>query len=172
MMRATCLGALLATSLLVAGVSSAEELELGWSSTLELRLKNLSSPANDDDTTGFFDRYEFTRNKNEEPTVDIGLREFDLDLLGNRDTPRLQFRLRSPSSNFNLSGGNLTLGEYFLNQRGKLYARPRGLAFNLDYRRSRHRPSPRSRSEQPSKSGRAAARYARGPSPSTRSRPS
>jgi hypothetical protein len=129
---------LLAIITFAAGVSSADEdLELLWSGTLEMRLKDFQSPADDDDTTGFFDQYDFTRNKDKEPSIELALSAFDLDLLGARQTPRLQFRLRSPTSDVSVSGGRPTLGKYFLNQRGKLYGRLRGLALDLDYRRLR-----------------------------------
>jgi hypothetical protein len=138
MLWATRLGVLLAATWFVAGVTFADEdLEFEWSGTLELRLQDFESPVDDDDKTGFFDQYEFTRNKDDEPTIEIGLSEFDLDLFGARETPRLQFRLRSPTSNLSVSGGGLTMAESFLNQEGKLYGRLPGLALDLDYRRLR-----------------------------------
>jgi hypothetical protein len=134
----TRIGVLLIAILLMAGVTSADDdLQFEWSGTLEMRLKDFQSPVDDDDKTGFFDQYEFTRNKDKEPTIELGLRELDLDVLGAQDTPRLQFRLRSPTSNLSVSGGGLTIAESFLNQRGELYVRGPGLALDLDYRRLR-----------------------------------
>ena len=115
-----------------------EGYRLDWLGTLELRLKDFESPADDDDVTGFFDLHEFTRNKDESPTVEFGFSEFDLDLFAEEETPLLQFRLRSPTSNLNFSGGTFQIDEFFLNQRADLFARPRGLALDLDYRRMRN----------------------------------
>jgi hypothetical protein len=114
-----------------------EDYELHWSARFDLRLKDVESPVDDDDVTGFFDRYEFTRNKNNEPTIEFALSKLEFDLFGDEETPRLQFRLRSPTSDLNLSGQSFEIGENFLNQRAQLYARPRGLALDLDYRRFR-----------------------------------
>jgi hypothetical protein len=138
MLWATRLGVLLAATWFVASVTFADQdLEFEWSGTFELRLQDFESPVDDDDKTGFFDQYEFTRNKDDEPTIEFGLSEFDLDLLGASETPRLQFRLRSPTSDLSVSGGRFAIAESFLNQRGKLYTRLPGLALDLDYRRLR-----------------------------------
>jgi hypothetical protein len=115
-----------------------EGYRLDWSSTLQLRLRDFDSSADDDDVTGFFDLHEFTRNKDEQPTVDFGLSAFDLDLFAEEETPLIQFRLRSPTSDLNFSGGTFQIDEFFLNQRAELFARPRGLALDLDYRRMRN----------------------------------
>ena len=115
-----------------------EGYRLDWSGTFQLRLKDFESPADDDDVTGFFDLHEFTRNKDESPTVEFGFSKFDLDLFAEEETPLLQFRLRSPTSNLNFSGGTFQIDEFFLNQRADLFARPRGLALDLDYRRMRN----------------------------------
>lgn len=111
---------------------------LDWSSTFQLRLRDFESPVDDDDVTGFFDLHEFTRNKDAEPTVGFGLSDFDLDLFAEEETPLLQFRLRSPTSNLNFSGGTFQIDDFFLNQRAELFARPEGLALDLDYRRMRN----------------------------------
>lgn len=115
-----------------------EGYRLNWSSTFEVRLRDFDSPADDDARTGFFDLHEFTRNKDAQPTLDIGLSDFDLDLFGEEETPLIQFRLRSPTSNLNVSGGTFQVDKFFLNQRAELYARFRGLALDLDYRRMRN----------------------------------
>jgi hypothetical protein len=115
-----------------------EGYRLEWSSTFELRLKDFDSPADDDDVTGFFDLHEFTRNKNEQPTVEFGLSDFELALFAEEETPLVQFRLRSPTSNLNFSGGTFQIDKFFLNQRAELFARFRGLALDLDYRRMRN----------------------------------
>ncbi|UCE87735.1 MAG: hypothetical protein JSU66_08525, partial [Deltaproteobacteria bacterium] len=128
-------------TLFVSAPAAAEgEYELDWSATFEARLKDFQSPEDDDDVAGFFDQYEFTRNKDKQPTIELGLSEFALDLLEigeETETPRLQFRMRSPTSNLNVSGQSFYIGEYFLNQRADLYARPDGLALDIDYRRFR-----------------------------------
>jgi hypothetical protein len=115
-----------------------EGYRLEWSSTFELRLRDFDSPADNDNVTGFFDLHEFTRNKDAQPTVDLGLSEFEFDLFGEEETPLIQFRLRSPTSNLNVSGGTPQIDEFFLNQRAELYGRFRGLALDLDYRRMRN----------------------------------
>jgi hypothetical protein len=115
-----------------------EGYRLDWSGTFQLRLRDFDSPADDDDVTGFFDLHEFTRNKDDQPTVDFGLSAFDLDLFAEDETPLVQFRLRSPTSDLNFSGESFQIDEFLLNQRAELFARPRGLALDLDYRRMRN----------------------------------
>jgi hypothetical protein len=70
--------------------------------------------------------------------VGFGLSDFDLDLFAEEETPLLQFRLDSPTSNLNFSGQTFRIDEFFLNQRAELFARPRGLELDLDYRRMRN----------------------------------
>jgi hypothetical protein len=117
------------------GYEPYEGYRLDWSGTFLLHLRDFESPADDDDVTGFFDLHEFTRNKDEQPSVGFGLGEFDLDLFAEEETPLLQLRLDSPTSNLNFSGQTFRIDEFFLNQRAELFARPRGLELDLDYRR-------------------------------------
>jgi hypothetical protein len=137
----TRVGIFVVAALFVAGTAWGDgEYEIDWSATFEARLKDFQSPEDDDDVTGFFDQYEFTRNKDKQPTIDLALSEFALDLLESGEetlTPRLQIRMRSPTSNLNVSGQSFSIGEYFLNQRAELYARPKGMALDVDYRRFR-----------------------------------
>ncbi len=130
---------IIASCFLTGAIGAEEDYQLDWSATFELRFKDFESPVNDDDVTGFFDQYEFTANKNVDPTIEFALSGFDLDLFAGEETqtPRLQFRLRSPSSDLNLSGKTFASGEYLLNQRANLYARSRGVLLDLDYRRFR-----------------------------------
>ena len=129
---------LAATSLLAAAPAAAGDYEIDWSGSFELRFLDFESPVDDDSKTGFFDRYEFVSNKHDEPAVEFGLSAFDLDLLAEQgETPKLQLRLRSPTSNLGISGGDLEGGESFLNQRVLLQAQHRGMSLDLDYRRLR-----------------------------------
>ncbi len=136
---ATRLGIILAaTSLLAAVPAAAGDYNFDWSGTFQLRFLDFESPVDDDSRTGFFDRYEFVSNKHDEPAVEFGLSALDLDLLAEEgETPKLQLRLRSPTSNLGISGGGLEGGESFLNQRVLLQAQHRGVSIDLDYRRLR-----------------------------------
>jgi hypothetical protein len=115
---------------------AAEEYELDWSSSFELRFDDFDSPANDDDVTGFFDLYEFSGDKRDDPSVELGLTDFTLDLFGDQQTPLLRVRLSSPTSNLGV-GSSAQMSEYFLNQRGKLDGRLPGMRLDVDYRRIR-----------------------------------
>lgn len=130
---------LVATSFLAGPVWGDEDYEIDWSARFELLFRDFESRADDDDVTGFLDQYEFTRNKDAQPTIELALTELALDVLADEETqtPRLQFRLRSPTSNLNVSGQGFDVGEYFLSQRAELFARLRGLALHVDTRRFR-----------------------------------
>ena len=66
---------------------------------------------------------------------ELGIRDASYDLFGSGETPRLQFRLQSPTSNLGVSGSQID--KPFLNQRADLLGRFEGIAFDLDYRRMR-----------------------------------
>jgi hypothetical protein len=120
--------------LLLALPALAEEYEVEWSASIEAMVKHFEDPVDDDDVTGFFDRYEFTSGKSAGTPVQLALSDLDLDVLGAEETPLLQFRFLSPTSNLSLTGSN---DEPFLNQRADLFLRPEGFALDLDYRRMR-----------------------------------
>jgi hypothetical protein len=120
--------------LLLALPALAEEYEVEWSASIEAMVKHFEDPVDDDDVTGFFDLYEFTSGKSAGTPVQLALSDLDLDVLGAEETPLLQFRFLSPTSNLSLTGSN---DEPFLNQRADLFLRPEGFALDLDYRRMR-----------------------------------
>jgi len=113
----------------------AEGLKLRWSLTPMGQYRWIESDEDDDDVTGFFDQYEFVPNKSSDFPFEIGLRDASLDLLGAGDTPLLQFRLESPTSNLGVSGSQIA--DPFFNQRALLLGRVPGLDFDLRYRRMR-----------------------------------
>lgn len=113
-----------------------EGLELRWSLTPTGTYHWIESDdEDDDDVTGFFDQYEFVPNKSSAFPFELGLRDASLDLLGTGDTPLLQFRLESPSSNLGVSGSQIE--DPFFNQRALLLGRLPGLDLDLRYRRMR-----------------------------------
>jgi hypothetical protein len=118
-----------------ADASAAADLEVRWSATLEGMFRILDDQESDDDVTGFFDQYEFTPNKHDEAPFLLGIPEAFVDVFGERDTPLLQFRLDSPTSNLGVTGPDVN--QPFLNQRGQLFGRLPGMALDLDYRRFR-----------------------------------
>ncbi|MDH5566606.1 MAG: hypothetical protein OEY15_08065 [Myxococcales bacterium] len=134
MNRTTQLGASSIATLLLAVGATGEEYDVNWSASLEAMVKNIDVPEDDDDVTGFFDLYEYTSGKSRQFPVQLGLRDLDLDVLGTGETPLLQVRFESPTSNLSLSGSNETP---FLNQRADLFLRHEGIAVDLDYRRMR-----------------------------------
>jgi len=119
----------------VASVDEAARLELLWSLSPTLVYTRIASPENDDDVGGFFDQYWFTPNKSSPVPLQVGLRDASLDLMGARDTPLLQARLRSPSSNLGVTGKQID--QPFFNQRLETLTRLRGLDVDLFYRRIR-----------------------------------
>jgi hypothetical protein len=114
--------------------SALADVEAKWSTSVEAVVKDFESPVNDDDATGFFDLYEFTSGKSYTNPFQLGISDLDLDLLGAQETPLMQFRFQSPTSNLSLTGSNETP---FLNQRADLFMRPEGVLLDLDYRRMR-----------------------------------
>lgn len=114
----------------------AEKLHLLWSITPTATYHWVEQDQEDDDhETGFFDQYEFVPNKSTDFPFQIGVGDASLDLLGPRDTPLLQFRLESPTSNLGVSGSQIS--DPFFNQRALLLGRLPGFDLDLRYRRMR-----------------------------------
>ncbi|MBW2232462.1 MAG: MtrB/PioB family outer membrane beta-barrel protein [Deltaproteobacteria bacterium] len=126
---------LFASLLLVGPASADEEFESLWSATLMGQFKVISDEEAHDHVTGFFDQYEFTPNKSSSVPFELAVRDASYDLFGSGETPRLQFRLQSPTSNLGVSGSQID--SPFLNQRADLLGRFDGIHFDLDYRRMR-----------------------------------
>lgn len=112
-----------------------EEYQVHWSATLQAALHQISEHEADDGVTGFFDRYEYIPNKSSDLPFEIGVSDAALDVLGENETPRLQFRLESPTSNLGLSGEDID--RPFLNQRADLFGRQDGIDLDVAYRRLR-----------------------------------
>jgi opacity protein-like surface antigen len=118
------------------GEAPAEELRVRWSLTPTATYHWVESDQEDDDhETGFFDQYEFVPNKSSDFPFQIGVGDASLDLLGPNDTPLLQFRLESPTSNLGVSGSQID--DPFFNQRALLLGRLPGFDLDLRYRRMR-----------------------------------
>jgi hypothetical protein len=114
----------------------AEELRLRWSLSPIVTYHWVEQDQEDDDhETGFFDQYEFVPNKSSDFPFQIGISDASLDLLDSRDTPLLQFRLESPTSNLGVSGSQIS--DPFFNQRALLLGRLPGFDLDLRYRRMR-----------------------------------
>lgn len=113
----------------------AEEYEVEWSASIEAVVKDFESPVDDDGVTGFFDKYEFTADKDRDLPTQIAIPELSLDVLGGEQTPALQFRFLSPTSNLGVT--DVSDGGFFLNQRADLFSRREGVALDVDYRRMR-----------------------------------
>jgi hypothetical protein len=122
-------------ALLLALPALAEEYEVKWSASIEAVVKDFESPVDDDGITGFFDQYEFTADKDRDLPIQLALPELSLDVLGAEETPLLQFRFLSPTSNLGVT--DVSDGGFFLNQRADLFARREGYALDVDYRRMR-----------------------------------
>jgi hypothetical protein len=115
--------------------ATADEYEVEWSASIGAVVKDFESPVDDDGVTGFFDQYEFTADKDRDLPVQLAIPELSLDVLGAEQTPALQFRFLSPTSNLGVT--DLDDGNFFLNQRADLFARREGYAIDVDYRRMR-----------------------------------
>jgi hypothetical protein len=112
-----------------------EPLEIRWSLTPTLEYRWIDSSEDDDDVTGFLDQYEFVPNKSTDFPVELGVRDAALDLFGPNETPLLQLRLESPTSNLGVSGSQIE--DPFFNQRALLLGRLPGIGFDLRYWRMR-----------------------------------
>jgi opacity protein-like surface antigen len=112
-----------------------DALQLRWSLTPTGVYHWIDSDEDDDDVTGFFDQYEFVPNKSSAFPFELGVRDAAVDLLGENETPLLQFRLESPTSNLGISGSQID--DPFFNQRALLLGRLPGFDLDLRYRRLR-----------------------------------
>lgn len=135
MVHGTRFAAAACALLMLPGAAAAEDPEIRWSASLEAALHNIASHEADDDVTGFFDQYQFIPNKSSALPVELGLSEAAFDLLGAGETPELQFRLDSPTSNLGISGSEAD--HPFLNQRALLSGRLPGFSADVHYRRLR-----------------------------------
>jgi hypothetical protein len=126
---------LIAPLLLAQPGAADEELDVRWSATLEGMFKVFEDQEANDDVTGFFDQWEYTPNKSDDVPFQLGIPEASVDVFAEGDTPRLQFRLDSPTSNLGVTGPDID--RPFLNQRADLLGRWDGIHFDLDYRRFR-----------------------------------
>jgi hypothetical protein len=126
---------LIAALLLARPGGADEELDVRWSATLDGTFKVFEDQEADDGVSGFFDQYEYTPNKSDGVPFQLGIPEASLDVFGEGDTPRLQFRLESPTSNLGVTGRDID--RPFLNQRADILGRQEGVSVDLDYRRFR-----------------------------------
>ena len=106
-----------------------------WSTTIFSDFKIITNRDADDDVGAFFDQYEFTPNKSSVLPTELGIRELLFDRLGPDETPQLQLRFESPTSNLGVSGSQID--QPFFNQHADLLARDKGGALDLDYWRFR-----------------------------------
>jgi len=132
--------ALLAGALLANGAYADDEeidaeITRVWSTTLIGDFKIISDPQDDDAVGSFFDQYEFTPNKSSAVPFELGIRDLTYDELGPGDTPRVQLRFASPTSNLGVSGSQID--QPFLNQRADLLGRYDLLSFDVRYWRFR-----------------------------------
>ncbi len=89
----------------------------------------------DDNRGGFFDQYLWKPNRGSSVPVELGIRDGSLDLIGAGDTPLLQARLRSSTSNLGVSGSQVD--DPFFNQHIDVQGRERGIHLDLGYDRIR-----------------------------------
>ncbi len=145
MMRAQR-GPILLALLLVASAAWAEdapapvsapenEIERVWSATMIGDFKIITDRHAENDVGSFFDQYEFTPNKSKSVPFELGLRSFSYDRFGPGQTPQLQLRFDSPTSNLGISGSEVD--EPFFNQRAELFERFDNMEFDLKYWRHR-----------------------------------
>jgi hypothetical protein len=136
MRQPSSFGPVFAAGLLLAAPAWAEDdLELRWSTTLFGQYTHLQSEEASDDVTGFFDQWRFVPNKSSDAPIELGIFDASLDLFAPGETPLIQFRLESPTSNLGVSGSQID--QPFLNQRADLLGRYKGLALDFRYRRIR-----------------------------------
>lgn len=131
----------LVATLLLGGAAGAEndspdqEFEHLWSATLMGQLLFMTDAVANDHVGDFFDQYDFTPNKSSALPVELGVSEASWDILGASDTPRMQLRFRSPTSNLGISGSQVD--QPFLNQQADLFVRLAGLSVDMRYWRLR-----------------------------------
>lgn len=137
-------GPILLVLLLFAGTAWAEtepeatpepEIERVWSATVVGDFKFITDRHADNDVGAFFDQWEFTPNKSRALPIELGLRKFSYDRFEPLQTPRVQIRFASPTSNLGISGSEAD--EPFLNQRALLHERYSSIEIDLEYWRFR-----------------------------------
>jgi hypothetical protein len=106
-----------------------------WSATTIADFSVIDTEDGPSDIGGFFDQYDFTPNKNDTVPVEIGVSDASFDWIGTDETPYLQLRYFSPTSNLGVSGSEID--DPFFNQRLDAYGRLRGMSLDLHYRRIR-----------------------------------
>jgi hypothetical protein len=112
------------------------EVEQVWSATVIGEFKKTSDAEAHDDVGAFFDQYEFAPNKGTSVPIELGIRDFSYDrFVGPGETPQVQFRFASPTSNLGISGSDID--HPFLNQRAVLFGRRSGVELDLKYWRLR-----------------------------------
>ena len=111
------------------------EIERVWSATIIGDFKIMTDRHADNDVGSFFDQYEFTPNKSKDVPFELGLREFSYDRFGPSQTPQLQLRFDSSTSNLGISGSEVD--EPFFNQRAEMFERFDAVEFDLKYWRHR-----------------------------------
>jgi hypothetical protein len=113
----------------------ATEVERVWSATIIGDFKIITDRHADNDVGSFFDQYEFTPNKSKDVPFELGLRNFSYDRFGPGQTPQLQLRFDSATSNLGISGSEVD--ESFFNQRAELFERFSNVELDLKYWRHR-----------------------------------
>lgn len=133
-------GPIMLAILLAANAAWADEeldnqVEQVWSATIIGDFKIITDRHADDGIGAFFDQYEFTPNKSSSVPFELGIRSLSYDRFGPGQTPQVQLRFESPTSNLGVSGSQVD--EPFLNQRAELFQRSDGIALDLRYWRLR-----------------------------------
>ena len=80
---------------------------IDWSATFIAQTELIDRDHRSEDRSGFFDQYDWTPNRDSSFPVELGVRDASIDLFGSADTPLLQARLRSPTSNLGVSGSEV-----------------------------------------------------------------
>lgn len=111
------------------------DIEQVWSATVIGDFKFITDRHADNDVGSFFDQYEFTPNKSASVPFELGLRDFSYDRFGPGDTPKLQVRFDSSTSNLGLTGQEID--EPFFKQRAGWFERGDHIALDLEYWRFR-----------------------------------
>jgi len=124
--------ALLGSALLLASFSAQAEPETThrWSVTGVVAGTAIESQEADDGVAGFFDQFTFTANKGTRFPLELGVRDAVWDIFTENDTPRLQIRYESPTSNLGISGAGID--EPFWNQHATARGRFEAVAFDLE----------------------------------------
>ncbi len=112
-----------------------QELQFRWSLTPTAVYTHTSSKEDANGVGGFLDQYDFVPNKSSTFPVELGVSGAALDVFGKGETPLLQVRFESPTSNLGVSGSQID--DPFYNQRLLVLGRLPGFDLDLFYRRIR-----------------------------------